>query len=271
MVKCELTVKFTRWWAQLLIFCVSFAAFISLSFSGAFSKGLILFPMLVFINVAWPLFTYPITLQFKGEMLRVRTFVPFSMDVKGLRIQFDAAARRLTFADQRGRRKAVGSAWWPITIGPELTRFLQALQEAGAEVTGHPLPAEKADPGDFTVATSLTSALNWRWPDCSAAPADFHEATGPQTQTLAFTGEGIEIVRNGITVLSDDLGRAVGLKWVKQNEARLVLKTPDGGVWPLADWNAPELSAIEAALIERGVPVVEEPWQMPVREVKSAW
>lgn len=271
MVRLDLTVKCTSWWAPYVVLVSCYGLFFGLLFSGVSANSQSLFPLLIFNLLIWPTFAYPTKLQLLGDRLRVRTFIPKEMSVQGLTVRFDSVQRRLEFLDQKGKRKSIGSSWWPVLTGPELTRFLQALHEAGAEVTGHPLPVHQASPREFTMTTRLTTALNWRWPDCSAASADFAAARSAQTQTVTFSPAGIGIVRDGVAVLADSLAGAVGLKWVKQDEARLALKTSDGGVWPLADWNAPELSAFEAALIERGVAVREETWVAPMREVQPTW
>lgn len=267
----ELKVACANKWASAVLFSVYFWLMLGIIIGGTSRIGWALMAALPLTFLLFGHFAYPITLRAEGGLVRLRTFLPWKSPIKGLRVSFDSTALRLTFESSSGSRKRVGSSWWPIIPSPELAKILQALHKEGADIHGFPLPERREAPDDFRVTTRLTHALNWRWDGCQTGPTDDQAVRAAQEQALAFSADSLLVTRQGREVLRLQLAGAKAVKPVKPHETRILLDAGGEGVWPLADWNAPELSAIEAALIERGVAVEDRVWEAPERKVVSAW
>lgn len=271
MVSREIKVVCASKWASAVLFSVYFWLMLGIIVGGTSRAGWAAVLALPFTFLLFGHFAYPITLRAEGGLVRLRTFLPWKSPIKGLRASFDSTALRMTFDSSSGSRKRLGSSWWPIILSPELVEFLRALHREGADIHGFPLPERREAPDDFRVSTKITHALNWRWDGCQTGPKDDHAMRVAQVQALSFSPDSLLMTRQGREVLRLQLAGAKGIKLAKEGETRLVLESGEQGVWPLADWNAPELSAIEAALIERGVAVEDRAWEAPERKVVSAW
>lgn len=247
----------------------AYVALIYITLGEVFSLNLLQLIILIAFQT-WAACLNPARIFLDGETVLFGTRLKLKASAPGAKAVYDSHKQRLVIEDLAGRRLKIGGFGQPIPLSTDLTAFLHALSDAGAEVTGHPLPRLSLNPADFVCSTKLTSSLNWSWPE---APGEARSGEGEsrKSQEVRFTDSSLTISRGGMEVLRASLHVCQGIKISKADEVRLLIDAEEQGVWPLADWNAQELTAIEAALIERGVKVADEPWPVPVREVISKW
>lgn len=193
----------------------------------------------------------------------------FVMPILGLKVTVDEKRGAITFQSSEGRTiRSYGLE------APDSHRLLQALAEAGAEVTGWKPSAQIQSIEDFEIESELTNSLNWRWQDCRIPELALDVTIGNcGSQTVRVTKGQLSLLRKGREVASfpmKDLTLIRQYKKAEPGSARLVLRVGKRDLWPLSDWNSPVEAQLHAALVGNGVPFEEQAW-VRKEEVFASW